>query len=51
MQSGLNTRFVEGGFFDSLLAGRTGRGAKLPPQLGHTPPSRVSTHSRQKVHS
>jgi len=28
-----------------------GRAAKSPPQLGHTPCSRVSTHVRQKVHS
>jgi hypothetical protein len=44
-------RRVDGGFFASFPGGRTGRGAKLPPQLGHTPLRRVSTQSRQKVHS
>ncbi len=28
-----------------------GLGANSPPQLGHMPLSRVSTHSAQKVHS
>jgi hypothetical protein len=49
--SGLKMRRVEGGFFVSFAAGRTGRGAKFPPQLGQTPPSIVSTQSRQNVHS
>src|SRR5690242_11082508 len=49
--SGLNTRRVEGGNFASLPAGRIGRGEKLPPQFGQRPPSRVSTQSRQNVHS
>jgi len=49
--SGLKMRRVEGGFFASFEAGRTGRGAKLPPQLGQTPPSLFSAQSRQKVHS
>ena len=31
--------------------GRIGRGTKLPPQFGHTPPSRSSTQSAQNVHS
>jgi hypothetical protein len=44
-------RWVEGGYFPSIEAGRIGRGAKLPPQFGHRPPRRVSTHWRQKVHS
>ena len=48
---GLNTRWVDAGLLKSLLAGRTGRGTKLPPQLGQTPPSLFSTQSRQNVHS
>jgi hypothetical protein len=44
-------RRVEGGLFLSFGAGRTGRGAKFPPQLGQTPPSLLSTQSRQNVHS
>jgi hypothetical protein len=47
----LKTRRVDGGLFASFPGGRTGRGAKLPPQLGHTPLRRFSTQSRQKVHS
>jgi hypothetical protein len=43
-------RRVDGGLFASFPAGRTGRGAKLPPQFGHTPLRRFSTQSRQKVH-
>jgi hypothetical protein len=31
--------------------GRIGRGTRSPPQLGQSPPSRRSTHSRQNVHS
>jgi hypothetical protein len=42
---------VDGGFVASLPAGLIGRGAKLPPQFGHTPWSLVSTQSRQNVHS
>jgi len=48
---GLYMRLVEGGLFASLAAGRTGRGAKFPPQFGQTPRSLSSTHSRQNVHS
>jgi hypothetical protein len=48
---GLNTRLFDGGLVESLDAGRIGRGTKLPPQFGQRPPSRFSTHSRQKVHS
>jgi hypothetical protein len=44
-------RALEGGNFASIEAGRIGLEAKFPPQFGHLPPSRVSTHSRQKVHS
>jgi hypothetical protein len=44
-------RCVDGGLFTSFPGGRTGRGAKLPPQLGQTPLRRLSTQSRQKVHS
>jgi hypothetical protein len=47
----LKTRRVEGGLLTSSAAGRTGRGAKLPPQFGQTPLSRLSTQSRQNVHS
>jgi len=47
----LKTRRVDGGFFASFEAGRTGRGAKLPPQFGQTPASLLSTQSRQNVHS
>jgi hypothetical protein len=49
--SGLNTRCVAAGYFTNMAAGRIGRGVKSPPQLGQRPFSRVSTHSRQKVHS
>jgi hypothetical protein len=44
-------RRLDGGFLWSFPAGRIGRGAKFPPQLGQTPPSLVSTQSRQNVHS
>jgi hypothetical protein len=44
-------RCVEGGFFASFEAGRTGRCVKLPPQFGQTPLSLLSTQSRQNVHS
>ena len=44
-------RRVDGGFLASSAAGRTGRGEKLPPQFGQTPPSLLSTQSRQNVHS
>jgi DNA-binding beta-propeller fold protein YncE len=47
----LSTRVVEGGYFASFSAGRIGRGAKLPPQLGQRPASFPSTQSRQNVHS
>jgi hypothetical protein len=47
----LNTRSVDAGYFASIAAGRIGRGEKLPPQFGQRPFSRVSTQSRQKVHS
>jgi hypothetical protein len=49
--SGLKTRRVDGGYFVSFAAGRIGRDAKFPPQLGQTPPSLFSTQSRQNVHS
>jgi len=48
---GLKMRRLEGGFFMSFSTGRIGRGAKFPPQFGQTPPSLLSTQSRQKVHS
>jgi hypothetical protein len=44
-------RRVEAGLSLSFAAGRTGRGAKFPPQFGQTPPSRLFTQSRQNVHS
>jgi hypothetical protein len=44
-------RTVDDGLFNNLVAGRMGRDAKLPPQLGQTPPSLVSTQDLQKVHS
>jgi hypothetical protein len=44
-------RLIEGGFLSSAEAGRTGRDVKFPPQFGQTPPSLLSTHSRQNVHS
>jgi len=44
-------RFVDGGYFVSLSAGRMGRGEKLPPQLGQTPCSAPSAQAGQKVHS
>jgi hypothetical protein len=47
----LNTLRVDGGLFTSAAAGRTGRGAKLPPQFGQMPLSLLSTQSRQNVHS
>jgi hypothetical protein len=48
---GLKTRSFDGGNFASFSAGRIGRGEKLPPQFGQRPLSRVSTQSRQNVHS
>jgi hypothetical protein len=49
--SGLNTRTVDGGLLASFDGGRSGRATKLPPQFGQRPPSRLSTQSRQNVHS
>jgi hypothetical protein len=49
--SGLNTRTVEGGLLASFDGGRIGRATKFPPQFGQRPPSRLSTQSRQNVHS
>jgi hypothetical protein len=49
--SGLNVRSVIGGYFTSIAAGRIGRAEKLPAQFGQRPLSRVSTQSRQNVHS
>jgi hypothetical protein len=49
--SGLNVRSVAGGYFTNIAGGRIGRGANLPPQFGQRPLRRVSTQSRQKVHS
>jgi len=47
----LKIRLVEGGDFASFEAGRMGRGAKFPPQLGHRPLSFSVAQSRQNVHS
>jgi len=47
----LNTRFVEAGCLASIAGGLIGRGAKLPPQFGQTPPSTSSAHVTQNVHS
>jgi hypothetical protein len=50
-------RFVDGGRVATEMpgrhsvAGRIGRGAKPPPQLGQTLNSTLSTQSAQKVHS
>jgi hypothetical protein len=49
--SGLNTRTVDGGLLASFDGGRIGRATKSPPQFGQRPPSRLSTQSRQNVHS
>src|SRR4051812_39806317 len=49
--SGLKTRSVDAGYFASIAAGRMGRLAKLPPQLGHFPLRTPSTQSLQNVHS
>lgn len=50
-QSGLNTRFVDGGFLASLLAGRRGRATSSPPQFGHTPFRTFVAQAAQNVHS
>ena len=49
--SGVYTRSVDGGSFASIAAGRIGRASKPPPQFGHTPARRSSTHAAQNVHS
>jgi len=41
----------DAGYFFIKSAGRTGRGTKLPPQLGQTPFSFSVTQFWQKVHS
>jgi len=48
---GLNTRSLDAGYFTSIAGGLIGRGEKLPPQFGQRPSNRVSTQSRQNVHS
>jgi hypothetical protein len=45
------TRCSDAGYRASFEAGRIGRGTRLPPQFGQMPPSTVSAHLRQKVHS
>ncbi len=47
---GLKIRAVDAGYAASFDAGLTGRGVRLPPQLGQQPPS-CSEQSRQNVHS
>ncbi len=42
---------MAGGNLASKRAGRTGRGEKPPPQLGHTPCSLSAAQLGQKVHS
>jgi hypothetical protein len=49
--SALSTRTVEAGLLASLLAGRIGRGTRVPPQLGHVPFSFRWLQSAQYVHS
>jgi hypothetical protein len=49
--SGLSVRCVAAGYFTSIAGGRIGRAEKLPPQFGQRPFKRVSTQSRQNVHS
>jgi len=44
-------RWVPGGFFASLSAGRIGRRTNSPPQLGQRPLKTLSVQLRQKVHS
>jgi hypothetical protein len=48
---GLNTRFVEAGYFASFAAGRVGRRTSSPPQFGHLKWSFDSAQLAQKVHS
>ena len=45
------TRRVEAGSRARRCGGRIGRGANVPPQLGQRPPSTVSAHDAQNVHS
>jgi hypothetical protein len=45
------TRSVEAGWRANIAAGRIGRGAKLPPQLGQVPFKTPSAQSMQNVHS
>jgi hypothetical protein len=44
-------RSVDAGYFASIAGGRIGRLAKLPWQLGQTPPNTVAAQSAQNVHS
>lgn len=39
------------GYLASAAPVRVGRGENVPPQFGQRPPSTVSAHARQKVHS
>lgn len=48
---GRNTRTADGGFFANIALGRTGRRTNSPSQFGHFPPSMLSAHVTQKVHS
>lgn len=42
---------VDAGYFPSKLAGRMGRGCRLPSQLGHWLCKILAAQSAQKVHS
>jgi hypothetical protein len=44
-------RCVDGGCFASSVAGRIGRGTKLPPQFGHVSLNRSCAQVAQNVHS
>ena len=48
---GLKIRSVLAGLLTNFCADRVGRGAKPPPQFGHTPASTWFTQAAQKVHS
>jgi hypothetical protein len=49
--SGFSTRRVAAGWRSNRSAGRIGRRTSSPVQLGQRPPSTLSAHSRQNVHS
>src|SRR5690606_42012307 len=49
--SGLKMRLVLAGYFASIAAGRSGRGTRLPPQVGQVPLRGPSAQLRQEVHA